>query len=134
MDSGCTQSALGGSGPICLPTGSNLGESGGEVAGLPMQENHSDCARVTQYAMVLGSCDLVKSDSFVHAQPAHSTIQSDSSQKSVNLNVHAWLLEPQQSRNRTSLRQWQHQFSLLMEDHPDQSMRQSGPFYKVMPF
>ena len=45
-----------------------------------------------------------------------------------NLNLHAWLLEPQQSKNRASLRQWQHKLRLLKEDQPDQSMRQSGPF------
>ena len=50
---GCTQSAMGGSGRICLPTSSHLGQSGGEVAGLPMQENHSDCSGVTQHALVL---------------------------------------------------------------------------------
>ena len=45
-----------------------------------------------------------------------------------NLNLHAWLLEPQQSRNKASLRQWQHELRLLKEDQPDLSMRQSGPF------
>ena len=40
MGSGCTQSVMGRSGPICLPTGSHLGQSGGEVAGLPMQQDH----------------------------------------------------------------------------------------------
>ena len=45
-----------------------------------------------------------------------------------NLNLHAWLLEPQQSRSRASLRQWQHKLRLLKEDKPDLSMRQSGPF------
>ena len=45
-----------------------------------------------------------------------------------NLNLHAWLLEPQQSRSRASLRQWQHELRLLKEDQPDLSMRQSGPF------
>ena len=45
-----------------------------------------------------------------------------------NLNLHAWLLEPQQSRSRVSLRQWQQELRLLKEDLPDQSMRQSGPF------
>ena len=45
-----------------------------------------------------------------------------------NLNLHAWLLEPQQSKNRASLRQWQQELRLLKEDLPDQSMRQSGPF------
>ena len=45
-----------------------------------------------------------------------------------NLNLHAWLLEPQQSRSKVSLRQWQHELRLLKEDQPDLSMRQSGPF------
>ena len=47
------------------------------------------------------------------------------------LNLHAWLLEPQQSRNRDSLRQWQHELRLLREDQPDPSMRQSGPFLRT---
>ena len=45
-----------------------------------------------------------------------------------NLNLHAWLLEPQQLRSRDSLRQWQQELRLLKENQPDQSMRQSGPF------
>ena len=45
-----------------------------------------------------------------------------------NLNLHAWLLEPQQSRSRASLKQWRQGLRLLKEDQPDQSMRQSGPF------
>ena len=49
-----------------------------------------------------------------------------------NLNLHAWLLEPQQSKNRASLKQWQQELRLLREDQPDQSMRQSGPFLQVV--
>ena len=45
-----------------------------------------------------------------------------------NLNLHAWLLEPQQSKSRASLRQWRQELRLLREDPPDQSMKQSGPF------
>ena len=45
-----------------------------------------------------------------------------------NLNFHAWLLEPQQSISRASMRQWQQELRLLKGDQPDQSMRQSGPF------
>ena len=41
--SGCTQPAMGGSGRLRLPTNSHLAQRGGEVAGHPMQENHSDC-------------------------------------------------------------------------------------------
>ena len=46
----------------------------------------------------------------------------------LNLNLHTWLLEPQLSRSRASLRQWRHELRLLKEDQPDQSVRQSGPF------
>ena len=46
LSSGCTQPAMRWSGHICLPTSNRLGQSGGEVAELPMQENHSDCSGV----------------------------------------------------------------------------------------
>ena len=38
-----------------------------------------------------------------------------------NLNLHAWLLEPQQSKSKASLKQWQHELRLLKEDQPDLS-------------
>ena len=82
--SGCTQSAMGGSGCICLPTSNHLGQSGREVTGLPMQENHSDCSGVAQHALVLGPSDHVQSDPAEPAplaQPVNTAIQSDPSQK-----------------------------------------------------
>ena len=83
--SGCTQSAMGGSERICLPTSSHLGQSGGEVAGHPMQENHSDCSGVAKHALVLGPSDCVQSDptepAFL-AKPVNAALQSDPSQKS----------------------------------------------------
>ena len=83
--SGCTQSAIGGSGRIHLPTSSHIGQSGEEVAGLPMQENHSDCSGVAQHALVLASSGHVQQNP---TEPAHSgqtvdsVLQSDPSQKS----------------------------------------------------
>ena len=44
-----------GPGPIRLPTSSHIGQSGGEVAGLPVQKIHSDCTSLAQHALVLGS-------------------------------------------------------------------------------
>ena len=117
---------MGGSGRICLSTSSYLGQSGGEAAGLPMQKNHSDSG-VAQHALVLGSSDHVQSDPTEPVQPVNTGIQIPH-RNLTNLNLHAWLLEPQQSRNKASLRQWQHELRLLKEDQPDQSMRQSGPF------
>ena len=83
--SGCSQSAMGGSGCICLPTSSNIGQSGGEVARLPMQKNHSDCSGVAQHALVLGSSRYVQPNPTEPAQsarPVDTTLQSDSSQNS----------------------------------------------------
>ena len=86
MGSGCTQPVMGRSGSLCLPTSSHLGQIGGEVTGLPPQQNHSDCTRVAQHALVLGSSGNVQSDPSVSAQPAQSgvsTIQSDPAQEPV---------------------------------------------------
>ena len=80
--SGCTQSPMGGSGRLRLPTSSHLGQSGGEATGLPLQENHSDCSRVAQHALVLGSSDHVRSDPIEPGQPVDTAFQSDPSQKS----------------------------------------------------
>ena len=68
MGSGCTQPLLGGPGPIRLSTSSHLGQSGGEVTGLPLQQNNSDCPRVAQHALVLGSSGNVQSNPTVSAQ------------------------------------------------------------------
>ena len=83
--SGCTYSAMGGSGCIRLPTDHHIGQSGGEATGLPVQETHSDCPGVAQHALVLGLGDHVQSGPSQPAQPAQSAdtaLQSDPSQKS----------------------------------------------------
>ena len=83
--SGCTYSAMGGSGCIRLPTDRHIGQSGGEATGLPVQETHSDCPGVAQHALVLGLGDHVQSGSPQPTEPAQSAdtaLQSDPSQKS----------------------------------------------------
>ena len=82
--SGCTHSVMGGSGCIRLPTDRHIGQSG-EVTGLPLQENHSDCSGVVQHALVLGLGDHVQSGPSQPTQPAQTidtTLQSDPPQKS----------------------------------------------------
>ena len=84
MGSGCTQPFLGGSGNVCLPTSSHLGQSGGEVAGLPMQQNNSDCSGLAQHALVLGPSGHLQPDPTLPAQPAqsgNSAIQPDPTQE-----------------------------------------------------
>ena len=63
----------------------SLQQSGGEVAGLPMQQNHSDCSGVAEHALVLGSGGHVQpnpTEPAHSAQPADTALQSDPSQKS----------------------------------------------------
>ena len=79
---GRPQSTLGGSGRLCLPTNSHTGQSVGEVTGFSLQENHSDCSRVAQHALVLGSSSHVQPDPSQFTQPADTAVQSDPSQKS----------------------------------------------------
>ena len=57
----------------------------GQVEGLPMQKNHSDCSRVAQHALVLGSSDHVQpnpTEPALSAQPVNTALQSDPSQNS----------------------------------------------------
>ena len=61
------------------------GQSGGEVAGPPMQKDHSDCSRVAQHALVLGSSGHFQPDpakSAQSSQPANTALQPDPSQNS----------------------------------------------------
>ena len=53
VGSRCTQSTLGGPGPIYLPTSVHSGQGGGKTEGLPLQENYPDCSKVAQHALVL---------------------------------------------------------------------------------
>ena len=63
-----------------------FGQSGGKVAGLPLQEADPHCPGVAQHAMVLGPGGNVHPNPITlasAAQPSDSTLQSDPSQKSV---------------------------------------------------
>ena len=46
-----------------------------------------------------------------------------------NLNVHAWLLEPQPFNRQDSLAKWQHELKLLRDAQPELSTSQSGLFF-----
>ena len=82
-------------------------KSGGEVAVLPMQENHSDCPRVAQHVLVLGSSGHVQPNPTSLPNLLTQSFNQIPHRNLTNLNLHAWLLDVQQSRSRASLRQWQ---------------------------
>ena len=133
--SGCTQFAMGGSGRICLPPAVILGK-------VVEKLQDSPCQRIILIApgwsnmpwfwdLVAMSSQIPLNLSFLPNLLSQSFNQIPN-RNLTNLNLHAWLLEPHQSRSRASLKQWQQELRLLKEDQPDQSMRQSGPFLQVV--
>ena len=124
---------MGGPRRLCLPTSSHLGQSGGEVTGLPLQEIHSDCSGVAQHALVLGSSDHVQSDPSEPAQlaqPINAALQLDPSQKSDKskspcMAPRATAIKEQGFSETVTARIEAPQRGSTNED---QSMRQSGPF------
>ena len=130
MGSGCTQPVLGGPGPICLPTSGHLGQSGGEVAGLLMQQNDPDCTRMPQHALVLGFSGNIQSDPTVsaqHVKPDMSAIQPGPTQEPVK--SESTCLAPRASAIK------EQGFSEAVAARIEapqrgstRSMRQSGPF------
>ena len=127
LGSSCTQSPMGGPGPIYLLTSSHSGQSGGKAKRLPVQENHSHCTMVTQHALVLGSSGHVKTDRCVPTQSANSAIQSDFTQEFVK--PKSTCLAPRTSviREQGFSEAEADKLRLLKESQPDQSMRKSGP-------
>ena len=61
---------MGGSRHLCLPISSHIGQSGGEVTGLTVQQNYSDCHRVARHVLVLGPYDHVRLEPIVPAKSA----------------------------------------------------------------
>ena len=125
--SGCSQSAMGGSGHIRLPTSSHIGQV--------VKLQNSPCKRIILIAQGWPNMpwfwDLLSMSIQIPLRLSNLLTQAFNQiphRNLTSLNLHAWLLEPQQSRSRASLRQWQQELRLLEEDQPDQSMRQSGPF------
>ena len=92
---GNTQTVLEGSESICLLSGRQLGQSGGEVVGLSMQQDHPDCSRVAKHALSsqIPLC-LPNLLTQLFNQILHRNL--------LKLNLLAWLLEPQLSWTRAS--------------------------------
>ena len=128
LGSRCTQSALGGPGPICHPTSSHSGQSSGKTKRQPMQDNHSDCSSVAQH---VESSNYVWPDPFVPTQPAQSAdtvIQSDLPQESVKYKAPCPAPRVSAIKEQGFSETVAAPFGLLKESQPGQSMKQSGPF------
>ena len=83
-----------------------------------MQGNHTDCSKSFGHVR---SGQIPWYLSNLLFQPSSQTPHRNLSK----LDLHAWLLEPQQSRSRASLKQWQYELR-LKEDQLDQSLLTTG--------
>ena len=131
MGSGRPNSLLGKPRHVYFSPSVVTGQGDQQTVGPSLQESDPNSSGLAQHAMVLGPGGTVVSDSSLPTQssrPSDTAIQQGTSQDLTNLNLHAWLLEPRQSRSRVSLAQWRHELRLLKEVQPEQSMRQNGPF------
>ena len=78
-------SSVGGSGRLCLSSGSNSGTSGHQTVGPRVLQNDSDCTGMAQHAVVSGLGQHVSSNSPLPTKGGefdNSTIQSVSAQGS----------------------------------------------------
>ena len=120
-----------GPGCLCLSSDGSSGTGGHQTLGPRLSPTHSDCSRVAKHAMVLGRGQHVGSNSTLTSQGrefVNPTVQSVPHRDLFNLNLHAWLLEPQPFNKQGSLLKWQHELRLLRDAQPERSMSQSGQF------
>ena len=96
-----------------------------------MQQDNTDCPRVAQHALVLGSRGNVQSGPTVsaqHTQPIVSTIQPGPPQEPGKSESSCLAPRASAIKEQGFSEAVQHELRLLKEDQPDLSMRQSGPF------
>ena len=96
-----------------------------------MQQDNSDCPRVAQHALVLGSSGNVQSDPTVsaqHTQPGVPAIQPGSSQEPVKSESSCWAPRASAIKEQGFAEAVAARIKTPQEDQPDLSMRQSGPF------
>ena len=132
LSSRCSNSLLGGSRHVRISPSTSSGQRDQQTirSSLPNTCSNPDSPRLAQHAMVLGSSGSFISDTHMSPKPSRSGDSTNGAHHRdlASLNLHAWLLEPRQSRSRGSLAQWCYSLRLLRDTQPEQSMRQSGPF------
>ena len=131
MGIGCTQPFLGGPGPVRLSTSSHLGQSGGKVAGLLLQQDNPDCPRVAQHALILGSSGNVQLDPTVsaqHTQIGVSAIQPGSSQEPVKSESSCLAPRASAIKEQAFTEAVAAQIEAPQKGQPDLSVKQSRPF------
>ena len=128
----CVERPVGGLGCLCLPSNCSPRTGGLQASGPRVSTTHFDCSRVAKHAMVLGPGQHVGSNSPLSLPKVKNLLTQPFNQcphrDLFNLNLHAWLLEPQPFSRQDSLKKWQHKLKPLRDAQPELSTSQSGPF------
>ena len=72
LGSGCSNSLLGGSRHICIPSSIPSGKSNQQTVGSSLPKSNPDSPRLAQHAMVLGSSGSLSSDTHLSPEPPRS--------------------------------------------------------------
>ena len=130
LEGQCPESPVGRSERLRLPSDGHSASGGVQTVGPQLPSHHSDCSRMAKHAMVLGpgqhvssNCPLPQVTNLL-TQPFNQCPHRDL----LNLNLHAWLLEPLPSSKQGSLQKWQQELRLLRDAQPEPFMSQSGTF------
>ena len=91
-----------------------------------MEENHSDCSRVAQHALVLGSSGHVQPNLTDSAQPVDTTLQSDPSQKSDKSKSPCMAPRASAIKEQGFFEAAAARIEAPQRDQPDHSRKQSG--------
>ena len=117
---------------LCLPSNSSTSKS--NTKGLPVQlppNPHSP--GLAGHALVLGSGPSISGNSTSVAMPASPNLLKQSSNQVFHnnlqyLNLHAWCLGVNKSKNKVSLLKWQRELLPFKGHQQDLFTKQSGPF------
>ena len=127
----CSKHKLVGSHCLCLPSHgpSSQGDPKNQAIQLP---NHCNSPRLVRDALVLGPSaalnrDPIATNSFNYHKKSHNYVFHSNPQ---HLNLHAWYLGVDSSKNKTSLWRWQRELLQLKGHQQGPSTSQSRPYLR----
>ena len=116
----CSEHKLDGSHCLCLPSNGSPSQDDPKNQAMPLPD-HSDSPRLARDALVLGPSAALNRDPT--ATPGvHNNTQ--------HLNLHAWCLGVDSSKNKASLWRWQRELLHLRGHQQGPSTSQSGPYLR----
>ena len=128
----CSEHKLDGSHCLCLLSDGSPSQGDPQNQAMPLPDHHNS-PRLSRDALVLGPSAALNRD-----PTATSSVNNSSqtvpqlcvSQQSTTLNLHAWCLGVDNSKNKASLWRWQRELLPLRGHQQGPSTSQSGPYLK----